>query len=326
MATENKEEIPLAIEETSDGSAVVDLPQGIDVPIDDENDPTEALNKADGGDVDEVDHPDDTEAIRAARRARRRAKKEAIRATNHEKDVRLMQLQRENEENRRRLAELERRTKNSDVMQVNKHIEDAQVRLEYAKMKMAEATQLQDGNALVEAQQLWHDANKEIERASFQKQQIERQGNQAKPNAPQIDPRVQRNAAEWMRRNNWYNPNTSDLDSKIAKQVDDELSNAGYNPTTPEYWDELDNRLQKYLPHRYNGSSNEDSSDRRPRNVVGSSGRETSSSFGGSSKNQFVLSPDRVKAMKDSGAWENPKRKEAMIKYFIEFDRNNPKR
>jgi hypothetical protein len=56
---------------------------------------------------------------------------------------------------------------------------------------------------------------------------------------------------------------------------------------------------------------------------VGSSGREASAAYGGSNRSQFVLSPDRVKAMKEAGAWDNPERKAKMIKQFISFDRAN---
>jgi 2-polyprenyl-6-methoxyphenol hydroxylase-like FAD-dependent oxidoreductase len=56
---------------------------------------------------------------------------------------------------------------------------------------------------------------------------------------------------------------------------------------------------------------------------VGSAGREASAAFGGSNRSQFVLSPDRVKAMKEAGAWDNPERKARMIQQFMVFDRNN---
>jgi hypothetical protein len=89
----------------------------------------------------------------------------------------------------------------------------------------------------------------------------------------------------------------------------------------------LDSRLQKELPHRYNDSTDSDTRDvRRPRNVVGSAGREASAAYGGSNRTQFVLSPDRVKAMKEVGAWDNPERKARMVKQFIEYDRANGRR
>jgi hypothetical protein len=56
---------------------------------------------------------------------------------------------------------------------------------------------------------------------------------------------------------------------------------------------------------------------------VGSSGREASAAFGGTNRTQFVLSPERVKAMKEVGAWDNPARKKAMIDNFIKYDREN---
>ena len=145
-----------------------------------------------------------------------------------------------------------------------------------------------------------------------------------RPQQQQIDPVVQRNAAQWMRRNNWYNPQASDPDSRVAKSIDEQMASEGWNPSEADYWDELDSRLQKVLPHRYNDSNDDDSRTvRRPRNVVGSSGREASAAYGGTNRTQFVLSPDRVKAMKDAGAWDNPERKARMIKNFIEFDRRN---
>ena len=102
------------------------------------------------------------------------------------------------------------------------------------------------------------------------------------------------------------------------------MAATNWDPADPDYWEELDSRLQKELPHRYNGNNDDDSRTvRRPRNVVGSSGREASAAYGGSNRSQFVLSPDRVRAMKDAGAWENPERKAKMIKQFIAYDRAN---
>jgi hypothetical protein len=97
------------------------------------------------------------------------------------------------------------------------------------------------------------------------------------------------------------------------------------SPRTPEYWDELDNRLQKYLPHRYTGAANGGSStgNQRPRNVVGSSGREASAAFGGDNRGTFTLSPERVRAMKDAGAWDNPERRQVMIQKYVAYDRTH---
>ena len=331
MSKDNKDDATLTISEGQDGSAVVDLPEGMMIKGDDAPDAPEAEEtpaKRDGGDVagDEDDHPDDSEAVRSAKRARRRAKKDLIRKTNEEKDVRLHQLQRENEEFKRRLSHVERETKQGQVSRIEKMIDDQAVRLEYAEMKIAEAVQAGDGNAMVQAQKLYNEAQQAVNQLKHSKQQAEREIQAPPPEIPVVDPTVQRNAADWMKRNNWYKPDTSDQDSKIAKKVDELLSTEGWNPSDPDYWAELDSRLQKALPHRYNDASGGDSTVRKPRNVVGSSGREASAAYGGNNRTQFVLSPERVKAMKEVGAWDNPTRKQAMINNFIKFDRENARR
>jgi hypothetical protein len=322
MADPKDTQDEIDVVEAQDGSATVDLPETML-----QDDPLEG--KADGGNVrdDDADHPDDDEELRAAKRGRRRAKKDLIRKTNQEKDVRLTQLQRENEEFKRRLHQLERNTKSEQLTRIDKGIEDAQVRLEYAKMKLSEATQNGDGEAMVEAQTLWQQAQDEARQLTHMRQEADQELRRQPQNVNVPDPEVQRNAAQWMRRNKWYNPGATDSDSRVAKKVDELMVTQGWNPSDPDYWDELDSRLQKELPHRYNDSTDSDTRDvRRPRNVVGSAGREASAAYGGSNRTQFVLSPDRVKAMKEVGAWDNPERKARMVKQFIEYDRANGRR
>jgi hypothetical protein len=311
MATKENDDV-MHIEEDQDGTVTVDLPEGI-LPKDD----NDTASPADDG---EDDHPGDSEAVRAARRARRRSKKDLIRTTNAEKDVRLQVLQRQNDDLMNRLSNVERKTQAYDTGRLDKAIEDKQVAMEYARMKLAEATNSGDGEGAVKAQELLYDTRQQLQQLAYQR----KQSDQAEKPTQTIDPNVQRNASTWIERNDWYKQDLSDTDSKIAKQVDEVLVKEGWNPGTADYWDELDARLQKELPHRYNGNNDDDSRNvRRPRNVVGSSGREASAAYGGSNRSQFVLSPDRVRAMKEAGAWDNPERKAKMIKQFIAYDRQN---
>jgi hypothetical protein len=206
-------------------------------------------------------------------------------------------------------------------------MEDTQVRLEYAKMKLSEATQNGDGQAMVEAQTMWQAAQEEARNLNILRQRADQELQQPQHQVHVPDPEVQRLATQWMRKNSWYNPEATDPDSRIAKKIDEVMSTQGWNATDPDYWDELDSRLQRELPHRYNGSNDDDSRNvRRPRNVVGSAGREASAAYGGSNRSQFVLSADRVQAMKEVGAWDNPERKARMVKQFIEYDRQNGRR
>jgi len=325
---DDKKTPDIKVEEAQDGSAVVELDENL--LLDDDKGEVEALpvDKKQGGNVEDedADHPDDDMALRDAKRNRRRAKKDLIRKTNEEKDIRLQQLQRENEEFKRRLTDVESRTRQTDVMRIDKNIEDTQVRLEYAKMKMSEAVSTNDGQAMVEAQDLMDEAKGTL----YQLQGIKKQASQ--PPQQNIsdyklpDPDTQRHAAQWINKNSWYKVDGTDRDSRVTLKASEMLVEEGWDPKDPDYWDELDSRLHKSLPHRYNESTDSNSAVRKPRNVVGSSGREASAAYGGTNRTQFVLTPERVNAMKEAGAWENPVRKQKMIENFIKYDRQNKTR
>jgi hypothetical protein len=292
-------------------------------PSDGENDPKEPVEAAEGGSQDDNHDDSDDEELRVAKRNKRKAKKELIRKVNAEKDAKLMALQRRNEELERRMSQIERNTKSEQIVRIEKNIDDANVRLEYAKMKLAEATHNQDGQAMVEAQTLWQNAQEEVRQLSAMKQRADQELRQPQQSQVQADPNVQRLAQEWMQQNPWYVPNGNDHQSQVAKKLDEAMSREGYDPRDRGYWKELTKRLQAALPELYNQDDEDSVEVRRPRNVVASSGREASEAYGGVNRNRFVLSPDRVKAMKEAGAWDNPERKAKMIKQFIAYDKAN---
>lgn len=327
MANEEQQEDQLDAIESQDGSATVEIDSKL-LESDDseEQNGFERAKEADSTEESDDDSADDNDELVNAKRGRRRAKKELIRKTNQEKDVQLMQLKRENSEFKQRLNQLERNTKTEGLMRIDKNIEDVQTKMEYAKLKIAEATQNQDGQGMVEAQTMMQEASEEIRQLSNIRHQADQELKrpQQRQQSQEVNPSVQRHAQAWTKRNAWYNPNGNDTDSRVAKKMDELLAAEGFDPTQGDYWKELDSRLQESLPHRYNGTNDDDSRNvRRPRNIVGSSGREASAAYGGSNRSTFVLSPERVKAMKEASAWDNPERKARMIKQFIAFDRTN---
>jgi len=305
MSIEKEE--PFDVTEEQDGSAVAELPDGIENPQID----AESSQDADG----DVDHPDDSDAVRDARRNRRRAKKDYIKRTNEEKDTRLQMLQKQNQDLMERLSAVERKSYSADLARLDKAIEDEELRLQYATAKMREATDTANGNAFTQAQQMWYDSKRKLEdMSSFKRQAVHAVSNDTTP----ADPRLARLANNWVERNSWYDPNGGDEDSMIAKVIDTKLSKEGYDPASPEYWEELDNRLQKRLPHLYN--QRQSPSRTRPRSAVVSSGREAYGNQGGST---FVLSPEQVRAMKDAGLWDDPTARAKMVKRYAAEARNN---
>ena len=322
---DNKTE-DLFVSEEQDGTALVSLPADL---------APEPLEAASGGAAHEDEDAADAaaeaaeiaangsvdpeqDAIRAAKRAKRKARKEYHRQVQTEKDIRLQNLQRQNQELLERLSVIEKKTQSSELARVDKAIEDQQLRVDFAKRKMQEATESMNGELLTQAQEMWFEARREVEALDAMKKRM------VQPDRPQTiqqDPLLQRYASAWMEANPWYDPQSRDIDSKIAMTVDQALADEGWDPKSPEYWEELDNRLSKVLPNRYTDFTSEKPPVRKPpKSVVTSSGREASSS---PKANQIVLSREQVQAMKEAGFWDDPEKRARMIKrYAIEARQN----
>ena len=126
-----------------------------------------------------------------------------------------------------------------------------------------------------------------------------------------MNPDAVRLAHRWIDKNPWFDQNGDDEDSQIVRVIDQKMIKEGWNPSDPDFWEELDSRLQKRLPEKYNQRSESNRS--RPRSVVTGTGRETGRASGG---NSFVLDPEQVRAMKDAGLWDDPEKRARMIKRY----------
>jgi hypothetical protein len=324
------DKLELQVTEGEDGGATVVLPPG-EAPNDNvipQEVGSDALDQSDEGNSsqesdsnDGLDADPDREAIREARREERKLKKQIHREKAKESNHLINALKRQNQELAERLAVIEKKTSGAELARVDKAIEDAGVQVEYAKMKMREAVSAADGDGVARAEELLYEARRKLESLSSLKHNATRQNSQPKQNIQVPDPMVQKLAADWMERNSWYNPNGSDMDSEIAQRLDKKLTEEGYDPASEDYWDELDDRIKKYMPHKANSGYNDSSvRNQRPRSVVTSSGRESTAT---TKSNEFRLSPDRVAAMKEAGFWDNPAARQKAIRKYAEWDRAN---
>lgn len=319
MSTEQDQEV-IVIQEEKDGSATIELPPSIPSPDEnDEHGSDEADERARekemvvGGVVDA-----DAEALREQKRLKRHRRKEYHKQVSTEKDVKLTLLERQNQQLLERLSVLERKSHGSDLARLDKAIEDQDSRILFAKQKISEATRTGNGELLTSAQEMWFEARRQAEALANLKKRAVAPQNPRTIQAP--DPQLQRHASNWMANNPWYDPNGKDPDSRRALNEDAILAEEGYDPKTAEYWQELDKRLQRVVPHRYT----EDADERprsRPRSAVTSSGREFASNNGRG--NSFTLSPDQVRAMKDAGMWDDAEKRAKMIRRYALEARNN---
>lgn len=258
---------------------------------------------------------DDTEReeIRARRRDERRHRKEAQR--EREDTLRRELAARDTiiNEMRGRLDAVERRNTGSEQAQLETAKKNVVGEYAYYKDQIRIATEAGNGTAVADATEKLIQSQRKFDQLTSYEQAYKQ-----KTSAPQpLDPRMVNNAQDWMGRNKWYDPAGKDADSRITLTVDQQMAEEGWDPTTKEYWQELETRVKKYLPHRANRGT---VSTTKPRSVVTGSGREGVSA---SNAGSYKLSAERVSALKDAGIWDDPKQRAEAVKRFREFDQQN---
>ena len=329
---EDKKEDLLEVKELEDGSAQVTT----DEPHDGEEVKTEAAKSdvsdesdAEEGKADESPKQEDEsdkdeitdeerEKIREARREERRLKKDLQKQREVTAKNKISSLEKQNQDLAKRLAQLESTATSFQISQTEKAVEDATTRVEYYKLKMLEASRAGDAEKQIEFLEQFSEAKAQLAQVeNYRRNQIE-QVKRPKQNVPTpVSNDVAKLATNWMKKNSWYDPSAKDTDSRIAKVIDNEMANEGWDPADSDYWEELDNRLQERLPHRYN----------KPGEVRKSAGptagaRATQQA---AKPNTITLSKERVQAIKDAGAWDDPARRMKMIKAYQSYDKLNKK-
>jgi hypothetical protein len=61
-------------------------------------------------------------------------------------------------------------------------------------------------------------------------------------------------AKKWLSRNKWFNGEGTEAETAFARSIDNQVDADGFNQETPEYYNELDKRLQKVFPKLYSAA------------------------------------------------------------------------
>jgi len=317
MADEVKDD--LKVKELEDGSLQV----GEEVVADGENETgDDRLAQTDGDE--EQGHDEETAEDAEARRERNRARRAQNKASRKEyvdslkrelaaRDSLISDLS-------SRVASVEQHSVGNQVAQLDAAINEAAGYYNHFKDLNRKAIELADGATAVDAQEKMFAAQNRHQMLLNAKKNMTSQVSQPKP----LDPRMVNNANSWIERNPWYDASGSDADSDLVMKIDSRLVQEGLNPTTSEYWDELDARVKKYLPHRankgYNGA--QAGTQTRTRSPVAGSGGESSVV----SKGTYRLSAERVAALKEAGTFDDPVKRADAIRRFQQYDRENPQK
>ncbi len=267
-----------------------------------------------GGETEE-----EREAIRAFRRQRRADRKQRQREREESLRREIAARDRIIADQGNRLNIIERRSNGTDLAQIDNAINQLSSAYNQVQHQLKEATESQDGAAVVQATESMFKIRERARELTQLKQAVQQQT--TKP--PALDPRLAINANSWMGSNNWYKPEGRDRDSAIVRRIDSELAQENWDPVTPEYWEELTERVKKELPHRFELSHNANRSNtpKLKKPIVMGSGANNSRGNPGTPQKSITLSKERIEAMREAGIWDNPKLRAMAIKEYTQHDK-----
>lgn len=287
-----------------------------------------------------------------ARRKREKQERKERRERAIERDKLEMNfLRQRNEDLEKRLLAQEMRSHRQDHYTVEQKIAEAEREARLAEEVMAKAIAEANGDDAARALRIRDEALDRIRELSSAREDLKRQEEVVKTPKNVADPVVNSYAKVWISKNPWYDVNGGDEDSRIVLEIDQRLANEGYVPRTELYWKELDKRVRRNLPHRYDANASryadEDESDDyddRSTSRQAKNSRETedgnanSASRGAkkgpplgqsrehapaSTRKEVYISKERKDALIQAGVWDDPVLRQRYIKQYQAWDREN---
>ena len=285
--------------------------QGDEPPVEDER-----LRQSDDDDEEDETSGNDQETPEQRaerRREERRKRKERQRKAEQQSRAELQQLREANDFMARKMQQLEAVALRTEARAVDQRLFEAKNRYDWAERAHAEAIARGDGIGASKALRERDQASHDYREAEAIRGRLMEMGQDpvARPQPQQRgpDPRLVSKAKAFVEKHSWIDPSgMKDEDSAVARALDIKLQADGYDPTTDEYWETLEEKLKQRLPHRFKAAG------RASPPVSGGMDRA------GSGKKTFFLSPDRKKAIVDAGMWDDPAARNRMIKRYAEYD------
>ena len=184
--------------------------------------------------------------------------------------------------------ELQKRSSQIDESYISEYDQRVTSQEDVLKKQLSEAINVGDVDAQIDAQKAIAKLAIETERLNVAKQQLE-QRKAAPQQQPQAAPQQQNNqpdpkARSWAERNTWFGqdePMTLTAFSIHKRLIEEEY----FDPTSDEYYDELDKRMRDEFPHKFQQGSR--SNTRAP--VAGAS-----RSSGKAANKKIKLTPSQV--------------------------------
>lgn len=258
------------------------------------------------------DHEDDVTS--GTNRERRRKRRDAQKRAREAAQLELEQLRNTVAVLSQRVAATENHAVAANVQTLEQRLAQAKAEVQQAERIIAAATEQGNGNDVVAAMRIRDEAMAQARQLEGAREQFTQQRQQAAQ--PQINPAVVSYAKEWMEANPWYDPSARDRDSALTKSIDNELVREGFNPASRVYWEELTARVSDALGESEGGDAGPTPKPRRKAPPTGNTREHAPSS----TKKEIYVTPERKQAMIDAGVWDDPVKRQSMLRAYQAFD------
>lgn len=260
-----------------------------------------------GGDAEAADGDENTA------RKRRLKRRQHQRAARERTEAQLRMLQEQNVLLQQQVASIAGHTSQSAVSSLEKRYQEIQSDIRMAEQIMAKAIDANAGEDVVAAQRIRDEAIAEAQRVAAQHQQLTTRPQNG--GEPQVG-----YAQQWTAANDWFDPQARDADSQLARRIDNEMAASGWNPNTREYWTELTARCREAFEQAETGDDDaatpEAKTPRRKAPPTGQSREHVPSS----TRKEIYVTPERKQAMIEAGAWDDPEKRQRMLKRYRDYD------
>ena len=171
-----------------------------------------------------------------------------------ERDEQLAQLMKQNEELNKKLNDSQHQFNTVNKLSLDASEKQLTDKLELARNAYKSAHEEGDSAKILQAQEFLNEAQNDLKSLNVTKQQFDQQPVQQQPQQPvqqqyQPQPTPDPRAAEWAQRNEWFGSDQVMTAASLA--IDGQLKEEGFNPTDPEYYTEIDRRMQETFPHKF---------------------------------------------------------------------------
>lgn len=264
--------------------------------------------------------PDKKDRPQLSNKEKREQRKKRLSEKFDEKDAKIEALTRQNQEFERKLQEFDGHITRYSQQEIETGINNTRQAFAQAEADYDTAFANGDAAGTRKATQSMYEAEQAFKQLNTYKEQAEKKP--AAPQKPAMDPKIISAAKSWAARNDWYDPERKDKDSRVAHTISAALEVEGYDPRSDDFWDELDDRLSVVMPDRYEAEEDDQDDAPKPRKraappVGGAAGRGDVKG-----KIKVALPTHYIAMLKREGIWDDKPRRDRIVKEYLENRKN----